>query len=117
MKSAIFIWKFVPVDPTGQPPLGHRIVPGSLIIKNGGNLDDRETFDQILEDIYIQYFLGYPGFTNETPFDSSLLVEFRKRLGMENLNTFNEKIIALKTKIESKQMIVNQLDTLVNLLI
>jgi len=74
--------KFVPVGQTGRPPINPRIVLGSLIIKHMCNLDDRETVDQISENIYMQYFLGYPSFTNETPFDSSLFVEFRKRLGM-----------------------------------
>jgi hypothetical protein len=100
--------KFVPVGQTGRPPLNPRIVLGSLIIKHMCHLDDRETVDQISENIYMQYFLGYPSFTNETPFDASLFVEFRKRLGMENLNAINEKIIALKTKIESKQTVGNQ---------
>jgi len=100
--------KFVPVGQTGRPPLNPRIVLGSLVIKHMCNLDDRETVDQISENIYMQYFLGYPSFTNETPFDASLFVEFRKRLGMENLNAINEKIIALKTKIETKQTIDNQ---------
>jgi hypothetical protein len=49
----------------------------------------------------MQYFLGYSSFTNETPFDASLFVEFRKRLGMDNLNAINEKIVAIKTKLES----------------
>ena len=100
--------KFVPVGQTGRPPLNPRIVLGSLVIKHMCNLDDRETVDQISENIYMQYFLGYPSFTNETPFDASLFVEFRKRLGLENLNAINEKIIALKTKIETKQTEVNQ---------
>ena len=49
----------------------------------------------------MQYFLGYSGFTNETPFDPSLFVEFRKRLGMENVNAINERIVSIKTGIES----------------
>ena len=100
--------KFCPVSQTGRPPLNPRIVLGSLVIKHMCNLDDRETVDQISENIYMQYFLGYPSFTNETPFDASLFVEFRKRLGMENLNAINEKIIALKTRIETKQTVCNQ---------
>lgn len=94
-------FKFVPKGQTGRPPLNPRIVIGSLIIKHMCNLDDRETVDQISENIYMQYFLGYPSFTNESPFDASLFVEFRKRLGMDNLNAINEKIVALKTKLES----------------
>jgi hypothetical protein len=38
----------------------------------------------------MQYFLGYSSFTDETPFDASLFVDFRKRLGLENLNAINE---------------------------
>ena len=94
-------FKFVPKGQTGRPALNPRIVIGSLIIKHMCNLDDRETVDQISENIYMQYFLGYPSFTNEKPFDASLFVEFRKRLGMENLNAINEKIVSIKTKIES----------------
>jgi len=82
-------FKFVPKSQTGRPPLNPRIVIGSLIIKHMCNLDDRETVDQISENIYMQYFLGYSSFTNETPFDASLFVEFRKRLGIENLNAIN----------------------------
>ena len=92
--------KFVPTKTTGRPPLNPRVILGSLIIKHLLNLDDRETVDQISENIYMQYFLGYPSFTNEAPFDASLFVDFRKRLGVENVNAINERIIALKTKIE-----------------
>jgi IS5 family transposase len=94
-------FKFVPKGQTGRPSLNPRIVIGSLIIKHMCNLDDRETVDQISENIYMQYFLGYPSFTNEKPFDASLFVDFRKRLGLDKLNAINEKIVAIKTKIES----------------
>ena len=59
------------------------------------NLDDRETNDQISENMYMQYFLGFSSFTPEAPFDASLLVDFRKRLEMDSLNALDEKIIAL----------------------
>ena len=94
--------KFVPVSRTGRPPLNPRVVLGSLIIKHLCNLDDRETVDQISENIYMQYFLGYSSFTNEAPFDASLFVDFRKRLGLENLNAINERIVVLKTKAETQ---------------
>lgn len=97
--------KFVPVNSTGRPPLNPRVVLGSLIIKHLCNLDDRETVDQISENIYMQFFLGYSTFTNEAPFDASLFVDFRKRLGLENLNAINERIVALKTKTETKKEI------------
>lgn len=91
--------KHVGVATTGRPAISPRVVIGSLIIKHMCNLDDRETVDQISENMYMQYFLGFSSFTPEAPFDASLFVEFRKRLGMDSLNAINEKIIALKTKM------------------
>ena len=95
--------KHVGVSQTGRRPLSPRVVIGSMIIKYLCNLDDRETVDQISENIYMQYFLGYPSFTNETPFNASLFVDFRKRLGLEQLNAINERIVALKAKFESQK--------------
>ena len=57
--------KHVGISDTGRPPLNPRIVIGSLIIKHLCNLDDREAVDQMSENIYMQYFLGYSSFTNE----------------------------------------------------
>ena len=54
------------------------------------NLDDQETMDLISENIYMQYFPGYSSFTDEKPFDASLFVDFRKRLGIDNVNVINE---------------------------
>ena len=51
----------------------------------------------------MQYFLGYTSFTDEAPFDASLFVDFRKRLGMENVNAISERIVALKTRFETKK--------------
>ncbi|MBK5247397.1 MAG: IS5 family transposase [Peptostreptococcaceae bacterium] len=93
--------KNVGVSATGRPPLSPRVIIGSLIIKHLCNLDDRETVDQISENIYMQYFLGYSSFSSEQPFDASLFVDFRKRLGMENLNAINERVVMLKTRLES----------------
>jgi DNA replication initiation complex subunit (GINS family) len=84
----------------GRKPVNPRIVLGSLIIKYMLNLDDRETVDQISENIYMQYFLGYPSFTSDKPFDSSLFVDIRKRLSMDVINNINEKIVRIKTLFE-----------------
>lgn len=95
--------KNVTVGNTGRPPLNPRIVIGSLIIKHLCNLDDREAVDQMAENIYMQYFLGYTSFTNEPPFDASLFVDFRKRLGMDSINSINEKIAELKANFASQE--------------
>jgi len=91
------------VKSTGRPPLNPRIVIGSIIIKHMCNLDDRETVAQITENMYMQYFLGYSGFSPDPPFDPSLFVEFRKRLGDEVIAKMNERIIALSENKDKKK--------------
>jgi transposase, IS5 family len=64
----------------GRPPVSGRIIIGAVIIKHMLNLTDEETINQIEENMFMQYFLGYSSFTNEAPFDSSLFVDIRSRL-------------------------------------
>lgn len=95
-------WKYIPEKSTGRPALNPRIVLGAIIIKHLCDLDDRETVDQISENIYMQYFLGYSSFCDVPPFDASLFVEFRKRLGLEEINKINERISKIKQDLENK---------------
>ena len=77
---------------TGASNINPRIVLGSLMVKHMLNISDEETIQMISENLYIQYFLGFDSFTSEAPFDSSLFVEIRKRMGMEELNRINDVI-------------------------
>lgn len=99
--SGIYL-KHQGISTTGRPPLSPRVVIGSIIIKHLCHFDDRETVAQISENIYMQYFLGYSSFTNEEPFDASLMTEFRKRLGMDQVNSINERIVALRASFDSQ---------------
>jgi hypothetical protein len=85
---------------TGADGINPRVVIGSLIIKHMCDLSDRETVQQIQENMYMQYFIGYSSFSDQEPFDPSLFVEFRKRLGAEQINAINEKILHLSTQKE-----------------
>ena len=78
---------------TGAGGINPRVALGALIIKHICDLSDRETIQQIRENVYMQYFLGYSSFSNSSPFDPSLFVELRSRLGMEQINAINERII------------------------
>lgn len=82
---------------TGASSVNPRVVLGSLIIKHICGLSDRETIEQIQENMYMQYFIGYNSFSDEAPFDASLFVEIRNRLGIDQINAMNEKIINLTT--------------------
>lgn len=77
----------------GADGINARVAIGSIIIKHLGDLSDRETVLQIQENIYMQYFLGYSSFSKEAPFDPSLMVDFRDRLGKDQINSINEIII------------------------
>lgn len=74
----------------GQKAYSVRMALGTLIIQNKKNLSDRETVAEITENPYLQYFIGLPAFVQEPPFDASLLVHFRKRLGKDIINELNE---------------------------
>lgn len=78
----------------GRPPVNGRIVLGAVIIKHMLKFSDRETVQQIQENVFMQYFLGYSSFTNEAPFSSTLFVEIRERLSLEVMSCINEIIIA-----------------------
>ncbi len=82
----------------GQKAFSVRFALGTLIIQNKKGLSDRDTVDEITENPYLQYFIGLPGFIQEKPFDPSLLVHFRKRLGKDIVNELNNLMFREKEK-------------------
>ncbi|MDZ4751821.1 MAG: transposase [Flavobacteriales bacterium] len=80
---------------TGAGHINGRVILGALMIKHMCNLSDEETVLQIQENMYMQYFIGYFSFSNEPPFDSSLFVEIRKRLGLDEISAINERMVEL----------------------
>ncbi|MBK9255173.1 MAG: transposase [Saprospiraceae bacterium] len=79
----------------GADSINPRVVIGAMIIKHINDFSDRETVLQIQENVYMQYFIGFSSFSNQAPFDASLFVEFRNRLGLEDINKINEKIVKI----------------------
>jgi hypothetical protein len=77
----------------GQVAKTSRMALGALIIQKEYGFSDEETAAMIQENPYFQYFCGIKKFTHEKPFDSSLMVHFRKRLTPEAIAAINEKII------------------------
>ena len=65
---------------------------GSLYIQRSLGFTDRELVEQLAENPYMQYFIGYKEYRNERPFDPSLLVTFRKRLPEETMCRIIEKM-------------------------
>ena len=86
----------------GCPAKSSRVALGALIIKERLNSTDRETVEQIRENPYLQYFLGFSGYTDKEPFHHTSMVHFRKRFDKETLAQINELIVhkALQNKQE-----------------
>ena len=77
----------------GRPAKPARLVIGALIIKHKLVLSDRETVDQISENPYLQYFVGLNGFQTSKPFDASLFVLIRRRMGQSVFDQFQQTIV------------------------
>ena len=86
----------------GRPGINPRVVIGSLIIKHICGFSDEETVEHISENVYMQYFIGYQGFNDKKPFEPSLFVYIRKRLGVEVFEQMNRSILAMAGLVEEE---------------
>jgi hypothetical protein len=82
----------------GAPAKPFRLALGALIIKEKLGITDEETVEQICENPYLQFLIGMEGFRDETPFDPSMMVHFRKRITPEMLGEINERIHSEQVK-------------------
>lgn len=89
----------------GAPAKPFRIAIGALIIKEKLGTSDRETVEQIRENPYLQYFLGIEKYSNKAPFEASMLVHFRQRIGEETVTKINKRIVekAMKQREEEER--------------
>jgi len=77
----------------GRPAKDARLVIGAVIIKHKLCLSDEETVQQIRENFYLQYFVGFPAYQDKQPFAPSLFVEIRRRMGEETFEHFQQVIV------------------------
>ena len=87
----------------GAPAKSFRMALGALIIKEKLGISDRETVEQIKENPYLQYFIGLSSYNDKTPFDSSMLVHFRQRIGVELVNKINQEMVKKMLEETSSQ--------------
>ena len=59
----------------GAPCKDARLIIGALIIKHKMNLADEEVIEQLKENLYMQYFVGYSSYQYKQAFAPSLFVE------------------------------------------
>jgi hypothetical protein len=82
----------------GQESKSSRLAFGALYIQNRLAITDEETVEQIRETPSMQYFCGYEAYTTEKPFDSSLMVHFRKRITAEMMKEISEEAFAAEAR-------------------
>ena len=87
----------------GAPAKSFRMALGSLLIQQILNITDRETVAQIKENPYLQYFLGLNCYEYKAPFNSSMLVYFRKRIKTEVIEKINRQIVKETSFIEEEK--------------
>lgn len=100
-------------EETGAPAKSFRMALGSLIIKEKLGTSDIETVEQIRENPDLQYFIGLSFYSNESPFDDSMLSHFRQRIEIDLVNKINESMVKknesdnsslLKKKVKEKKL-------------
>jgi transposase, IS5 family len=77
----------------GAPAKSFRMALGALIIKEKLGISDIETVEQIRKNPYLQYFIGQLTYSNEPPFDPSLLVHFRQRISANLIKKVSERMV------------------------
>lgn len=87
----------------GAPAKPFRMALGALIIKEKLGISDRETVEQIKENPYLQYFIGMSSYSNQAPFDASMLVHFRERISVSLVNQVNQEMVKKITERTSSQ--------------
>ena len=75
---------------TGAPAKPFRMAFGALYVQQRLGVTDRETVELITESPYLQFFIGLSGYQFTHPFDASMMVHFRKRIGPDLIKICND---------------------------
>ena len=86
----------------GKPAKSARMAIGSIVIKKRYGFSDEDITEEIRENPYLQYFLGYEEYSSAPPFDPSMMTWFRERVTLEMLAEVNDYIIGRKKKDEKE---------------
>lgn len=84
----------------GAPAKPFRMALGALIIKEKLGISDRETVEQIKENPYLQYFIGSKSYSNQAPFEASMMVYFRQRISVSIIQKLNQSLVKKNCKLK-----------------
>ena len=103
--SSIFPWEKIEEcyarnfkSEKGEVAKPGRLAFAALYIQHRLGIVDSEVVEQIRETPSMQYFCGFDCYSTEKPFDSSLLVHFRKRITPEMMKEISEEAFAGEAK-------------------
>jgi len=91
-------------DDFGRPAVDARVVIGAMIIKHKKSLSDEDTIEEIQENPYLQFFLGFKEFSHRRVFDPSLFVTLRKRMGTKVFEQLTQAFIAEVETLEQRRL-------------
>jgi IS5 family transposase len=82
----------------GRPALPIRLMTGLLLLRQMEDLSDEQVVRAFKQNPYYQAFCGLTEFSLKPPCDSSELVQFRKRIGVDGVN----QIFAMSVRLQGK---------------
>lgn len=85
----------------GAPAKPFRMALGAELIRRRLDITDEEVVHQISENPYLQFFIGMERYSDEAPFDPSMMTHFRERLPLDFINRVNERVIENELKKKS----------------
>jgi hypothetical protein len=59
---------------------------------------------------YLQYFLGFSSYSNEAPFEASMLVHFRERISHEAIDKINRQLVKRQRESQGEESPVKKLE-------
>ena len=86
----------------GRVAIDPRVAVGSILIKHLKSLADEDTVEEIQENPYLQYFLGYDSYRYDQPFTPSLFVAIRRRLGDVRFEELTRELVSYTEKVKAK---------------
>lgn len=78
---------------TQAPAESFRMALGTLFIKEKLGMSDREIVEQIKENPYLQYFIGYSSYNKEFSLNLSMLANYRSKISDELVNKVKRLVI------------------------
>ena len=82
--------------------IDHRVAVESILIKHLKSLADEDTVEEIRENPYLQYFLGYDAYRYDPPYIPSLFVAIRRRLGDVRFEELTQELVSYIEKVKAK---------------